>query len=131
MGGCGSSGLQWLWQSSASNPVASQCPLQEMRPQLQPADVLPKLQAMARADRAVFEKGMCAFVSFVQAYAKHECNLIFRLKGEQLAGPSRGVPGRRVFEGSTIGGRYSGLTPGFAQGSLVVGLRGPHWGARD
>lgn len=45
-------------------------------------DLLPKLQAMALADRAVFEKGMKAFVSFVQAYAKHECSLIFRLKGK-------------------------------------------------
>lgn len=45
-------------------------------------DLLPKLRAMALADRAVFEKGMKAFVSFVQAYAKHECSLIFRLKGK-------------------------------------------------
>ncbi|XP_070485359.1 ATP-dependent RNA helicase DDX55 isoform X4 [Equus przewalskii] len=43
-----------------------------------------KLQSMALADRAVFEKGMKAFVSYVQAYAKHECNLIFRLKGFAL-----------------------------------------------
>lgn len=49
------------------------------------ADLLPKLRAMALADRAVFEKGMKAFVSFVQAYAKHECSLIFRLKGEQAS----------------------------------------------
>jgi len=31
--------------------------------------------------RAMYEKGMKAFVSFLQAYAKHECSLIFRWKG--------------------------------------------------
>lgn len=65
---------------------ALQCPLQEMQPQKHTADLLPKLRAMALADRAVFEKGMRAFVSFVQAYAKHECSLIFRLKGESGVG---------------------------------------------
>lgn len=58
-----------------------QCPMQEMKPQTNVSDLLPKLKAMALADRAVFEKGMKAFVSYVQAYAKHECNLIFRIKG--------------------------------------------------
>ncbi|MBV98679.1 ATP-dependent RNA helicase DDX55, partial [Eschrichtius robustus] len=57
------------------------CPLQEMKVQKNTVDLLPKLKSMALADRAVFEKGMKAFVSYVQAYAKHECNLIFRLKG--------------------------------------------------
>lgn len=59
-----------------------QCPLQEMKLQKNTMDLLPKLQSMALADRAVFEKGMKAFVSYVQAYAKHECSLIFRLKGK-------------------------------------------------
>lgn len=53
-----------------------------MKPQRNTADLLPKLRSMALADRAVFEKGMRAFVSHVQAYAKHECSLIFRLKGK-------------------------------------------------
>ena len=52
-----------------------------MKLQKNTADLLPKLKAMALADRAMFEKGMKAFVSYIQAYAKHECNLIFRLKG--------------------------------------------------
>ncbi|XP_047285180.1 ATP-dependent RNA helicase DDX55 isoform X8 [Homo sapiens] len=60
--------------------INQKCPLQEMKPQRNTADLLPKLKSMALADRAVFEKGMKAFVSYVQAYAKHECNLIFRLK---------------------------------------------------
>lgn len=58
-----------------------QCPLQRYPPVKDVVDVLPKLKARALGDRAVFERGMRAFVSFVQAYAKHECSLIFRLKG--------------------------------------------------
>ncbi|XP_064235687.1 ATP-dependent RNA helicase DDX55 isoform X2 [Aotus nancymaae] len=60
--------------------INQKCPLQEMKLQKNTVDLLPKLKSMALADRAVFEKGMKAFVSHVQAYAKHECNLIFRLK---------------------------------------------------
>lgn len=67
-----------------------QCPLQEMSLQKSTADVLPRLRAMALADRAVFEKGMRAFVSHVQAYAKHECSLIFRLKDLDFAALARG-----------------------------------------
>ena len=43
-------------------------------------DYLPKVQTMAINDRSVFEKGMRAFVSFVQSYAKHECYSLFRVK---------------------------------------------------
>lgn len=60
--------------------------MQEMKPQTNVLDLLPKLQSMALADRAVFEKGMKAFVSYVQAYAKHECHLIFRVKGNSRQG---------------------------------------------
>ncbi|XP_060026179.1 ATP-dependent RNA helicase DDX55 isoform X4 [Lagenorhynchus albirostris] len=70
--------------------INQKCPLQEMKVQKNTADLLPKLKSMALADRAVFEKGMKAFVSFVQAYAKHECNLIFRLKDLDFASLARG-----------------------------------------
>nr|BAC36845.1 unnamed protein product [Mus musculus] len=70
--------------------INQKCPLQEMSLQRNTIDLLPKLRAMALADRAVFEKGMKAFVSFVQAYAKHECSLIFRLKDLDFAGLARG-----------------------------------------
>ncbi|XP_021113276.1 ATP-dependent RNA helicase DDX55 isoform X2 [Heterocephalus glaber] len=70
--------------------INQKCPLQETRRQGNVANLLPKLQAMALADRAVFEKGMRAFVSHVQAYAKHECNLIFRLKDLDFASLARG-----------------------------------------
>ncbi|MEE6504143.1 hypothetical protein FKM82_005076 [Ascaphus truei] len=61
--------------------INQKCPLQEMTLQNSSVDHLPKLRTIAASDRAVFEKGMKAFVSFVQAYAKHQCNLIFRVKG--------------------------------------------------
>lgn len=70
--------------------INQKCPLQEMSLQRNTVDLLPKLRAMALADRAMFEKGMKAFVSFVQAYAKHECSLIFRLKDLDFAGLARG-----------------------------------------
>lgn len=70
--------------------INQKCPLQEMSLQRNTVDLLPKLRAMALADRAMFEKGMKAFVSFVQAYANHECSLIFRLKDLDFAGLARG-----------------------------------------
>lgn len=73
-------GMRWF-QPESDDVVPVQCPLQAMKLQKNTVDLLPKLKSMALADRAVFEKGMKAFVSYVQAYAKHECNLIFRLKG--------------------------------------------------
>lgn len=33
-------------------------------------------------DRLVFDKANRAFVSYIQAYSKHECNLILRVKGK-------------------------------------------------
>lgn len=61
-----------------------QCPLQKMPPVNDVVDVLPKVKAMSLADRAIFDRSMRAFVSYVQAYAKHECSLIFRVKGEHV-----------------------------------------------
>ncbi|KAM9118807.1 ATP-dependent RNA helicase DDX55 isoform 1-T1 [Pangshura tecta] len=70
--------------------INQKCPMQEMKPLKNVVDVLPKLKALALADRAMFEKGMKAFVSCVQAYAKHECNLIFRIKDLDFASFARG-----------------------------------------
>ncbi|XP_022096212.1 ATP-dependent RNA helicase DDX55-like isoform X2 [Acanthaster planci] len=53
-------------------------------------DVLPRLRKIAQKDRAMFEGGTRAFVSFVQAYSKHECSLIFRLKDLDFARLARG-----------------------------------------
>ncbi|XP_008055536.1 ATP-dependent RNA helicase DDX55 isoform X2 [Carlito syrichta] len=70
--------------------INQKCPLQEKMLEKNTANLLPKLKSLALADRAVFEKGMKAFVSYVQAYAKHECTLIFRLKDLDFASLARG-----------------------------------------
>ena len=44
-------------------------------------DLVPVLRDWQRNDRSVFDKANRAFVSFVQAYSKHECKYILRLKG--------------------------------------------------
>ncbi|XP_022062452.1 ATP-dependent RNA helicase DDX55 [Acanthochromis polyacanthus] len=70
--------------------INQKCPLQKMNPISDVVDVLPKVKAMAVADRAMFDRGMRAFVSYVQAYAKHECSLIFRIKDLDFASLARG-----------------------------------------
>uniref|UniRef100_A0A8C5P8Y6 ATP-dependent RNA helicase n=1 Tax=Leptobrachium leishanense TaxID=445787 RepID=A0A8C5P8Y6_9ANUR len=70
--------------------INQKCPMQEMTELTFTQDHLPKLKSLAASDRALFEKGMRAFVSFVQAYAKHECNVIFRVKDLDFASLARG-----------------------------------------
>ncbi|KAM9330894.1 ATP-dependent RNA helicase DDX55 [Gastrophryne carolinensis] len=60
--------------------INQKCPMQEMTELKCIEDYLPRIKAMAESDREVFQKGMKAFVSFVQSYSKHECSLIFRVK---------------------------------------------------
>ncbi|KAE8285405.1 ATP-dependent RNA helicase DDX55 [Larimichthys crocea] len=70
--------------------INQKCPLQKMSPISDVVDVLPKVKAMSLADRAMFDRSMRAFVSYVQAYAKHECSLIFRIKDLDFASLARG-----------------------------------------
>ncbi|XP_033978943.1 ATP-dependent RNA helicase DDX55 [Trematomus bernacchii] len=70
--------------------INQKCPLQKMVLSGDVPDVLPKVKTLALADRAMFDRGMRAFVSYVQAYAKHECSLIFRSKDLDLATLARG-----------------------------------------
>ncbi|XP_049593509.1 ATP-dependent RNA helicase DDX55 isoform X1 [Syngnathus scovelli] len=70
--------------------INQKCPLQKMPAVSDVVDVMAKVKALAQADRAVFEKGMKAFVSYVQAYAKHECSLIFRVKDLDFPSLARG-----------------------------------------
>ncbi|XP_028274210.1 ATP-dependent RNA helicase DDX55 [Parambassis ranga] len=70
--------------------INQKCPLQKMSPVKDVVDVLPKVKAMSLEDRAMFDRGMRAFVSYVQAYAKHECSLIFRIKDLDFATLARG-----------------------------------------
>ncbi|XP_040013759.1 ATP-dependent RNA helicase DDX55 [Xiphias gladius] len=69
--------------------INQKCPLQRMTPIGDVVDVLSKVKAMSLADRAMFDRGMRAFVSYVQAYAKHECSLIFRIKDLDFASLAR------------------------------------------
>lgn len=55
-------------------------PLFEMEKAEIKNDYLPRVQTIAINDRSVFEKGMRAFVSFIQSYTKHECYSIFRVQ---------------------------------------------------
>lgn len=47
-------------------------------------DTLLCVRSLQLQDRAVMDKAQRAFVSYIQAYAKHECNVILRLKGKIL-----------------------------------------------
>ncbi|CAH3109895.1 unnamed protein product [Pocillopora meandrina] len=64
--------------------INQKVPLQSFEIEGEVTDVTPKLRQMAMKDRDVYEKGMKAFVSFVQFYRKHECSLIFRSNDLEL-----------------------------------------------
>ncbi|KAI8507384.1 ATP-dependent RNA helicase ddx55 [Branchiostoma belcheri] len=64
--------------------------LTQFRPDYEVKDVLPKLRKMSLKDRAMYEKAMRAFVSFVQFYRKHECSLIFRFKDLHIPSLAKG-----------------------------------------
>uniref|UniRef100_T1JNC1 ATP-dependent RNA helicase n=1 Tax=Strigamia maritima TaxID=126957 RepID=T1JNC1_STRMM len=59
--------------------------LEELDPPAEIVDVLPKVKKLALGDRALFDKANRAFVSYVQAYKKHECHLIIRFKDLDMA----------------------------------------------
>lgn len=40
-----------------------------------------KVRKRLLKDRTVFDKSNKAFVSYIQAYSKHECHLLLRIKG--------------------------------------------------
>jgi ATP-dependent RNA helicase DDX55/SPB4 len=56
-------------------------PVEQFQDFLQPvSNMTGKLRKLALKDRDILEKGMRAFVSYVQSYNKHECRLIFSVK---------------------------------------------------
>ncbi|XP_077998273.1 ATP-dependent RNA helicase DDX55-like [Glandiceps talaboti] len=72
-------------------------------------DVLQKVRKMATKDRAIFEKGMRAYVSYVQSYSKHECSLILRVKDLDFGKLAKGfallkLPKMPELEGKRING---------------------------
>lgn len=56
--------------------------LVEMETPSPAVDTLSCVRSLQLQDRAVMDKAQRAFVSYIQAYAKHECNVILRLKGK-------------------------------------------------
>lgn len=54
--------------------------LMEMETLSLAADTLSCVRSLQLQDRAVMDKAQRAFVSYIQAYAKHECNVILSLK---------------------------------------------------
>jgi len=43
--------------------------------------VVEKVRKRQLKDRTIFDKANKAFVSYIQAYSKHECYLLLRIKG--------------------------------------------------
>ncbi|XP_031731097.1 ATP-dependent RNA helicase DDX55 [Anarrhichthys ocellatus] len=95
--------------------INQKCPLQKMVLTGEVMDMLPKVKAMSLADRAMYDRGMRAFVSFVQAYAKHECSLIFRLKDLNFATLARGFALLRMPKMPELKGKK---IPGFTRTTL-------------
>ncbi|XP_054468289.1 ATP-dependent RNA helicase DDX55 [Anoplopoma fimbria] len=95
--------------------INQKCPLQKMVLTGEVLDILPRVKAMSLADRAMFDRGMRAFVSFVQAYAKHECSLIFRIKDLNFATLARGFALLRMPKMPELKGK---TVPGFTRMAL-------------
>ncbi|XP_046569234.1 ATP-dependent RNA helicase DDX55-like [Haliotis rubra] len=60
--------------------INQKVPMEQLEMAEEVHNYLPAVQKLAGKDRAIYEKGMRAYVSFVQSYAKHECSVIFRVK---------------------------------------------------
>jgi len=54
-------------------------------------NVVPIVRQLAMSDKAIYDRSKQAFVSYVQAYAKHECSLLLRLKELDLCGVAEGA----------------------------------------
>ncbi|KAL0823083.1 hypothetical protein Bca101_046760 [Brassica carinata] len=59
-------------------------PCQEKECSEEASDVIPIIRSLAMKDRAVLEKGLKAFVSFVRGYKEHHCSYIFRWKSLEI-----------------------------------------------
>lgn len=55
-------------------------PLEESTYSNDVPDIVPQIRSIAKKDRAIMEKGLLAFVSFIRAYKEHQCSYIFRWK---------------------------------------------------
>ncbi|UJR25353.1 hypothetical protein I4U23_006703 [Adineta vaga] len=54
-------------------------------------NIVPTVRQLATSDKGIYDRSKQAFVSYVQAYAKHECSLLLRLKELDLVGVAEGA----------------------------------------
>ncbi|CAD5116769.1 unnamed protein product [Dimorphilus gyrociliatus] len=53
---------------------------------IEAVNLLNKVRKFSKADRAIYERAIRAYVSFVRAYSKHECNVIFNVNELDFGG---------------------------------------------
>ena len=70
--------------------INQKAPVEEMAKSVDVNDFSAKVKQMAKTDRNFYEKGMRAFVSYVQSYTKHECRYLLRVKDLDFAGLATG-----------------------------------------
>ncbi|GMH40472.1 hypothetical protein BSKO_08376 [Bryopsis sp. KO-2023] len=61
-------------------------PMHEVEPFADCASVKDVLRGFSETDREIMEKGILAFVSYIRAYANHQCTYIFRLANIDYVG---------------------------------------------
>lgn len=91
--------------------INQKAPMEELEDVLGTLDVstacVSRLRRLASKDRAIYEKGIRAFVSYIQSYVKHQCNVIFRIKDLDIGKLATGfgllnLPKMHEFKGKTI-----------------------------
>lgn len=70
--------------------INQKAPVDPMQEVITTTNFTPKIKEMAKADRNLYEKGMKAFVSYVQSYTKHECRYLLRVKDLDFGGLATG-----------------------------------------
>lgn len=70
--------------------INQKAPVDDLKEEITVTDLTTKIKQMAQKDRNVYEKGMKAFVSYVQSYSKHECRYLLRVKDLDFCGLAKG-----------------------------------------
>lgn len=89
--------------------INQKAPVEEMAKSVYVNDFSAKVKQMAKTDRNFYEKGMRAFVSYVQSYTKHECRYLLRVKDLDFAGLATGfallkIPHMPELKGADLSG---------------------------
>lgn len=70
--------------------INQKAPVERIDEDMTVTDFILKVKVMAKKDRNFFEKGMRAYVSFVQSYSKHECRYLMKIKNLDFSGLATG-----------------------------------------